>query len=73
MRVIAVDPHNTTQACSSRGAMPEVKKTLSIRVHACFCGYVADRGANAARNILIGRSLRAEGALASAPNREAVG
>ena len=51
-RVVAVDPRNTTQACSACGAMPEVKKTLSDRMHICPCGYIADRDANAARNIL---------------------
>jgi putative transposase len=60
-RVIAVDPRNTTQACSSCGAMPEVKKTLSDRMHICPCGYVADRDMNAARNILsLGRSDQAQ-------------
>lgn len=59
-RVIVVDPRNTTQACSSCGALPEVKKTLSDRVHSCPCGYVADRDVNAARNILsLGRSDQA--------------
>jgi putative transposase len=58
-RVVAVDPRNTTQACSSCGAMPEVKKTLSDRVHSCSCGYLADRDVNAAENILrLGRSLQ---------------
>ena len=56
-RVVAVDPRNTTQACSSCGAVAEVRKTLSDRIHACPCGYVADRDVNAARNILsLGRS-----------------
>jgi putative transposase len=56
-RVVAVDPRNTTQACSSCGAMPEVRKSLSDRVHVCPCGYVVDRDVNAARNILsLGRS-----------------
>ncbi len=56
-RIIAVDPRNTTQACSSCGAMGEVKKTLSDRMHVCSCGYVADRDVNAAKNILsLGRS-----------------
>ena len=61
-RVVAVDPRNTTQACSRCGALPEVKKTLSERVHACAtCGYAADRDLNAARNILgLGRSLQDE-------------
>jgi putative transposase len=60
-RVIAVDPKNTTQACSRCGALPEVKKTLSVRIHTCPCGYVADRDVNAAKNILkLGRSLQAQ-------------
>ena len=29
VRVIAVDPRNTTQSCSSCGALPEIWKTLS--------------------------------------------
>jgi putative transposase len=59
-RVIAVNPRNTTQACSSCGAMPEVKKTLSDRMHSCGCGYVADRDVNAAKNILaLGRRVQA--------------
>ncbi len=51
VRVIAVDPRNTTQACSACGAMPEVRKTLSERVHGCSCGYTAGRDVNAALNI----------------------
>jgi len=58
VRVVAVDPRNTTQACSSCGQTPEIKKTLSDRLHACPCGYTADRDENAARNILrLGLSL----------------
>jgi putative transposase len=60
VRVVAVNPANTTQACSSCGAMPETKKTLSERLHSCSCGYVADRDVNAAENILaLGRSAQA--------------
>jgi putative transposase len=56
-RVVAVDPRNTTQACSSCGVVAEARKALSDRVHVCPCGYVADRDLNAARNILsLGRS-----------------
>jgi putative transposase len=58
--VVAVNPANTTQVCSRCGALPEVKKALSDRVHSCLCGYVADRDVNAARNILsLGRSDQA--------------
>jgi putative transposase len=58
--VIAVPPHNTTQACSRCGALPDVPKTLADRVHSCpYCGYVADRDLNAAQNILrLGSSLQ---------------
>jgi putative transposase len=58
--VIAVSPHNTTQACSRCGALPSVPKTLADRVHSCSqCGYVADRDLNAAQNILrLGSSLQ---------------
>ena len=58
--VIAVPPHNTTQMCSACERLPEVKKTLSDRVHVCpFCGYTADRDVNAAQNVLrLGRSLQ---------------
>lgn len=59
---VAVDPRNTSQACSGCGALPEVKKTLSDRVHSCSCGLTLDRDWNAARNILqrgLGRSLQA--------------
>ena len=59
--VVAVPPHNTTQRCSACEQIPEVKKTLSDRVHICpFCGYTADREVNAAQNILaLGRSVQA--------------
>lgn len=53
VKVIAVPPRNTTQACAECGALPDVPKTLADRVHVCpHCGYVADRDFNAARNIL---------------------
>lgn len=75
-RVVAVDPRNTTQACSACGALPEVKKTLSDRVHSCSCGYTADRDVNAAENILkLGRGLRLRDVtqrVAASVSREAV-
>lgn len=50
-RVIAVRPHYTSQNCSSCGEY--VAKSLGVRTHVCpFCGYLADRDENAARNIL---------------------
>lgn len=49
--LIAVNPSNTSQACS--GCRSMVPKGLSVRVHACpDCGLVLDRDVNAARNIL---------------------
>ncbi len=49
--VIAVDPRNTSQACSGCGVI--VKKALADRVHSCTdCGLVLDRDHNAAINIL---------------------
>jgi putative transposase len=47
---VAVAPQYTSQECSSCGVM--VKKSLSVRTHACHCGCVMDRDHNAARNIL---------------------
>jgi putative transposase len=47
---VAVNPHYTSQECSSCGAI--VKKTLSTRTHVCRCGCSLDRDFNAARNIL---------------------
>ncbi|HYL45134.1 MAG TPA: transposase [Ktedonobacteraceae bacterium] len=50
-QVVAVRPHFTSQQCSSCGEF--VAKSLSVRTHVCpFCGYIADRDENAARNIL---------------------
>ena len=53
VRVVAVPPRNTSQACSACGAMPVTPKTLRVRVHTCPCGYAADRDVNAARNVLL--------------------
>jgi putative transposase len=48
---LAVAPHYTSQKCSQCGEY--VQKSLSVRTHVCpFCGYIADRDENAARNIL---------------------
>ena len=48
--LVAVDPYNTSQACSACGAL--VPKPLSQRTHICPCGTVLDRDHNAALNIL---------------------
>ncbi len=64
-KLIAVAPHYTSQECSQCGEY--VQKSLSVRTHVCpYCGYIADRDENAARNILqrgvaayrLGRGLR---------------
>jgi putative transposase len=47
---VAVNPAYTSQECSSCGTV--VKKSLSMRTHACQCGLVLDRDWNAAINIL---------------------
>lgn len=50
-KVVAVDPRNTTQACSGCGVI--VPKDLSQRWHNCpDCGLSLNRDHNAARNIL---------------------
>jgi len=60
--MIAVNPRNTTQACSDCGCLPAVPLTLRDRVYHCAsCGHVADRDVNAATNIRtigLGLSLR---------------
>jgi putative transposase len=54
---VKVNPRGTSQTCSSCGVV--VPKDLSVRVHRCSCGYVADRDVNAAKNIFrLGQSLR---------------
>jgi len=47
---VAVNPAYTSQKCSNCGAI--VKKSRSVRTHACECGFVMDRDWNAAINIL---------------------
>jgi putative transposase len=49
-KCIQVNPRNTSQMCSSCGAI--VEKDLNVRVHDCTgCGLVLDRDHNAAINI----------------------
>ncbi len=50
VRVMVVDPRNTSQTCSNCGAVQSL--SLSDRTFDCGCGYHADRDINAARNIL---------------------
>ena len=60
VRVIRVNPHNTTLVCSNCGALPPVRLTLADRVHSCSCGLTLDRDENAARNIrALGLSVQA--------------
>jgi putative transposase len=50
--VVRVNPRFTSQKCSKCGE--NVQKSLSVRTHLCpFCGYIADRDVNAAKNILL--------------------
>ena len=49
VRVVKVDPRNTSQLCSNCGVI--VKKDLSVRVHSCECGLTIDRDLNAAINV----------------------
>lgn len=71
--LIAVNPKNTSQACSGCGVI--TKKGLNVRTHSCpDCGLIIDRDINAALNIL-GRGYRldrltypvAESVLSEAP------
>ncbi len=50
-QVVRVNPRFTSQNCHNCGEI--VQKSLSVRTHICpFCGYIADRDVNAAKNIL---------------------
>ena len=49
--VVRVNPRFTSQKCFQCGEI--VQKSLSVRTHICpFCGSVADRDVNAAKNML---------------------
>jgi len=50
--LVLVPAHYTSQKCSSCGEL--IQKGLSVRTHLCpYCGFIADRDYNAARNILL--------------------
>ncbi len=68
VHLVKVNPHNTTQDCSSCGT--KVPKALSVRLHECpKCSLEMDRDENAAINILmkalqvVGLTISACGAL----------
>jgi putative transposase len=48
--VVAIPPQYTSQKCSNCGVI--VKKSLSVRTHACKCGCILQRDHNASINIL---------------------
>ncbi|MFL5660521.1 MAG: RNA-guided endonuclease InsQ/TnpB family protein [Ktedonobacteraceae bacterium] len=51
-QVMRVNARFTTQKCHTCGAI--VQKALSVRIHSCpFCGYIADRDVNAAKNNIL--------------------
>lgn len=50
VQVVKVDPRGTSQTCPSCGTVK--RKELSERVHACPCGFTADRDVAAAQVIL---------------------
>jgi putative transposase len=59
-QMIRVNPRFTSQKCFQCGEI--VQKSLSVRTHICpFCGYVADRDINAAKNILALAGARPSG------------
>jgi putative transposase len=63
-QVIRVNPRFTSQNCSQCGE--KVQKSLSVRTHICpFCGYVADRDVNAAKNILSMAGARPSGTVSA--------
>ena len=66
-KLVFVDPRNTSQRCSSCGAM--VNKGLEERRHECGCGLSIDRDHNAALNIL--QKALAGGAFAAAAGEAA--
>jgi putative transposase len=68
-KLIAVDPHNTSQRCSCCGSI--VKKELSDRVHDYpyypYCGFSSDRDYNAAMNVLFAGMEQPEAPIESKP------
>ena len=84
VRIVAVDPRQTTQQCSSCGGLSFM--TLRHRQYACgYCGITMDRDLNSAKNVLnraaagpglhnaAAESMRAGANLAHDPGRVVVG
>lgn len=72
--VVAVNPANTSQTCSSCGQLFPEKIGLSVRTVRCSCGLELDRDVNAAINILrLGRSRWASTSAAAGVVQEAAG
>ncbi len=72
--VVAVNPANTSQTCSSCGQLFPEKIGLSVRTVRCSCGLELDRDVNAAINILrLGRSRWAPTSAAAGVAQEAAG
>ena len=72
--VVAVNPANTSQTCSSCGQLFPEKISLSVRTVRCSCGLELDRDVNAAINILrLGRSRWASTPAAAGVAQEAAG
>jgi len=63
-QVMRVNPRFTSQKCHQCGEI--VQKSLSVRTHVCpFCGYVADRDVNAAKNILLQAGAQPSGTVSA--------
>jgi putative transposase len=72
--VVAVNPANMSQTCSSCGQLFPEKIGLSVRTVRCSCGLELDRDVNAAINILrLGRSRWASTSAAAGVAQEAAG
>jgi putative transposase len=64
--VVLVDPRGTSQTCPECGMIH--RKALAERVHACNCGYHADRDVAAARIVLMRADFPA-GTVGQAPSQ----
>ena len=62
-----VDPRGTSQTCPECGTIR--RKTLAERMHACDCGYHADRDVAAARIVLMRANFQGPGTGLQAPSQ----